>query len=511
MKNESVEIRNGILFSYINIFIQVIAYALYTPISLRYLGNSEYGVYSLCMSFMTTLGLIEMGLSSAYLKYYIQYKTEFANESKRELEIKKLNGCFLFIFSFLGMIALISGLLISTYPREVFGKGLTEDELNLSKKLLIVLSANIAITIFGMLFRTNIQANERYTFLKGVDVFKTISNPFLGMIMMLFGFKSVAVSIITLIISVTCVLINVCYCKKYIGFSLTFSDIKLGKMKKYFGFSFFVFLNTIMDQLNWQIDKWLLARFTGSVAIAMYSLGSQINTLFIKVSIAISNIFSSKVHILVHEKNATGLNNLFIKVGRIQFFLLMLVYTSFIIFGRVFISYWVGEGYEIVYYIAIMLMTPILVLLSQNLSIEILRAYELHKVQSVINLLIAVVNFLISIPLCKQYGEIGCAMGTLISMGGIYYPFTNFYIKKYTPIQLRNYYKEISKMAIIALTIGAVGYFVYSRISIHSMGLYLFSILIYLIVYIAGLYIFALSCDEKELIKKIFRHFVGRR
>ena len=94
------EIRTGVMFSYINIFFQLIAYILYTPISLRFLGDSEYGVYSLCASIMASLGMIEMGLSSAYLKYYIQYKEEKENNNK----LSALNGMFICIFSFLGLL-----------------------------------------------------------------------------------------------------------------------------------------------------------------------------------------------------------------------------------------------------------------------------------------------------------------------------------------------------------------------------------------------------------------------
>lgn len=502
MRKESNEIRNGIFFAYVNIIIQIVAYILYTPISLRYLGDSEYGVYSLCMSVMAALGIIEMGLSSAYLKYYIQYQAEIKNNSDKGIEISRLNGSYLIIYSVLALFTLNIGIQIAINPSTYFGDGLTANELVLTENLLIILSINIAFTLIGTLFRTNIQANEKYTFLKGIDTLKAISNPFLGMIVLFFGYKSIAVSIASLVITLSCLVLNVRYCIKNTNFSVSFRGIKLKDIRKYFGFSIFIFIHTLMDQLNWQIDKWILARYATSVAITIYSLGSQINTLFIKVSTAISEMFSSKVHVLVEEKRESELTELFISVGRIQFFCLMLVYTGFIVFGKTFIYYWAGDGYETAYYVGIMLMTPIIVLLSQNLSIEIFRAYELHKVQSIINLMIGIGNFFISIPLCKRYGELGCALGTLLSMGLIYYPFTNYYIRKHTKINLTLFYKNIIPIGLVASVVGVAGFIFYTVKETYSLEIFLISGIIYIGVYVIGMYIFAANEVEKEFIHR---------
>lgn len=69
-----------------------------------------------------------------------------------------------------------------------------------------------------------------------------------------------------------------------------------------FSFSFFIMLQAVMDQLNWQIGKLVLARTSGSESIAVYSVGVQINSLFLMFSCAILGVFSPQIYKLAQEK-----------------------------------------------------------------------------------------------------------------------------------------------------------------------------------------------------------------
>src|SRR5699024_1725394 len=95
------------------------------------------------------------------------------------------------------------------------------------------------------------------------------------------------------------------------------------------------------------------------------------------------------------------------KVGRIQFTLLSLVLSGFIFFGRPFIGIWAGENYYGAYPIALILLATITIPLIQNVGIEIQRAKNMHQFRSWVYLFMAVGNFIITIPLIKQFGGFG--------------------------------------------------------------------------------------------------------
>ena len=65
----------GVILSYISIAVRLLAGILYTPILLHTLGQSQYGVYSLCISFIGYLTILNAGVNAAYIRFYVQEKT----------------------------------------------------------------------------------------------------------------------------------------------------------------------------------------------------------------------------------------------------------------------------------------------------------------------------------------------------------------------------------------------------------------------------------------------------
>ena len=80
----------GVLLSYTSQVIQILSGLIYTPIMLRLLGQSEYGLYQLVYSVVSYLGLLSLGFGSSYIRFYSRYKVN--NDDKG---IAKLNGMFM--------------------------------------------------------------------------------------------------------------------------------------------------------------------------------------------------------------------------------------------------------------------------------------------------------------------------------------------------------------------------------------------------------------------------------
>lgn len=89
MKNER-QIRIGAALSYVSIIVNLGIQLIYTPLMLRLLGQSEYGLYTLVTNVVSYLSLFSLGFTGAYLRYYSQAKL---NDDKRE--VYRLNGMFL--------------------------------------------------------------------------------------------------------------------------------------------------------------------------------------------------------------------------------------------------------------------------------------------------------------------------------------------------------------------------------------------------------------------------------
>ena len=68
------QIKVGVILSYTQMAIQIMVGLIYTPIMLKLLGQSEYGLYNTVASTISTLGILSLGFGSSYIRYYAKYK-----------------------------------------------------------------------------------------------------------------------------------------------------------------------------------------------------------------------------------------------------------------------------------------------------------------------------------------------------------------------------------------------------------------------------------------------------
>lgn len=87
------QLKTGSFLSYLQMLLSVIIGLVYTPLMIRTLGQSEYGLYNTVTSTISVLTLLSLGFNSGYIRYYARYKKN--NDS---ISIFKLNGLFFLIF-----------------------------------------------------------------------------------------------------------------------------------------------------------------------------------------------------------------------------------------------------------------------------------------------------------------------------------------------------------------------------------------------------------------------------
>ena len=64
------------VIGYLTIALNLLYNLLFTPFILRALGQSEYGVYTLCSSVISNLSLLQFGFGATFIRYYIRYSAE---------------------------------------------------------------------------------------------------------------------------------------------------------------------------------------------------------------------------------------------------------------------------------------------------------------------------------------------------------------------------------------------------------------------------------------------------
>lgn len=508
MLSRNSQIKIGALLGYLNYGVKMIVQLLYVPIMLRILGQGEYGVYQLVASLVSYLSLLNFGFSGAYLRFYAQCK----NNKEKEAE---LNGTFLSLFCLFSALALIVGIILTANSDKILGAKLSADELELAKILMAILVVNMVLTFPSSVFTSIITAKEDFIFLRILELAKNVMNPFLTIGLLLIGCGSIGVVAVTTILTVLGAVVSIWFVFFKIKAPFIFGKINIDLIKDVGAFSFFLFLNSIIDQLNWNVDKYLLGRLVGSVAIAIYSIGAQINNIFIQIADMLSSVLAPRVNEIVatEKKVMEQLNCLFIKVGRLQSYIVMAVLGGFIVFGKEFIRLWAGNGYDEAYYITLLLIVPVSVPLCQTLGVDIQRALNKHQYRSIVYAFVAIGNVIISVPLIEKFGAIGAAAGTTISLilGNVIV--MNIIYDKMIGLDVKKFWKEILKGIPAMVGPSIVALILKCIMPISSIMGFLLEGMIFIILYVICLYCFTIRENEREGINKwilsFWRRFVN--
>ena len=511
MKKELNQLKAGSLLSYVQMGLGVIINLFYTPIMLRLLGQSEYGLYNTVSSTISMLSLLSLGFNSSYIRYYAKYKKENDKDS-----IDKLNGLFLIIFLIIGAVALLCGLFLSFNLKLVFDEGLTAAEYQTAKVLMLLLTVNLAISFPMSIFQSIISAHERYVFLKFLGMLKTVLSPLVTLPLLLMGYRSIAMVTVTLVIAVFTDITYFIYSKKKLGVKFKFRNFEKGIFKSLLIFTSFIAINLIVDQINGNMGKFLLGRFQGTEIVAVYSVGYTLYQLYMTFSTAISGVFSPRIHKIVNETSDHLINQkkqlteLFIKVGRIQFLILALICTGVIFFGKPFIRKWAGEGYDQAYFVAMLLIISSTVALIQNLGIEIQRAQNRHQFRSIVYLGMALLNLATSIVLCQKIGAIGAAIGTSVSLIVANGFVMNIYYHKRCHVDIIAFWKNILRQSLGLIIPVFCGCLMNYFFEFDSLLQLLCGIVVYAFIYCLSMWFIGMNEFEKSLIKKPLRKIMKK-
>ncbi|MBO5910890.1 MAG: polysaccharide biosynthesis C-terminal domain-containing protein, partial [Elusimicrobiaceae bacterium] len=231
-----------------------------------------------------------------------------------------------------------------------------------------------------------------------------------------------------------------------------------------------------------------------------YSVTVQLCMSFMGFSANISNVFLPKLSALAAQEDMQETNAIFLKVGRLQFYIVMLIFWGFVLFGRRFLHLWVGDSFMPAYTYAVILMAALIIPLVQNTGILILQAKNKHAFRAIVFVIIAILNVCISIPLAKEYGALACAWVTagclLLGQGLI----LNVYYAK-LGIKVISFFGHILKIfAAMSLPVG-ISVWVLSKYSLQpSIFMLASQIFIFTILYGLTMWLLAMNTYEKNLI-----------
>lgn len=501
------QLKVGAVLSYVSIGLNNVVGLLYIPYMLRVMGQTEYGLYSLVASIVAYLTVLDLGFGNAIIRYTAKFRAEGKKEEQYEMF-----GMFFLLYLVIGLIVIFIGGILYCNTDKLFSATMSAVELNKIRIMLLLTTFNLAITFPFSLFGSIITAYEDFIFQKLVNIVRIILSPVVMILLLYMGYRAITMVIITTLFNIITLLINYWYCYHKIHIKIHFRHFRWNFLKEISIYSFWIFLNAIMDRIYWSSGQFILGIYSGAVSVAIYAVAIQLQGNYMSFSTAISNVFLPKVTAIVTNNNNNHIiSDLFIRVGRIQYIIMVFILTGFILFGKQFIMLWAGDNYEEAYWIALLFFIPLIIPLTQNLGITILQARNQMKFRSLLYVIIAVCSLGLSIPLSKCYGGIGCAISIAIALTCGQIIAMNIYYYKKVNIDIPTFWKEISKMSLVPLLLGGISYLILRYISLPNTIFNLsISILLFTLVYIPIYWFYGMNQYEQQLFSEPIKRILHR-
>lgn len=498
------QLKAGAALNYVVIILNILVGLLYTPYMLRMMGQSEYGLYSLVASVIAYLTVLDLGFGNAIVRYTAKYRAEGKTTEQYEMF-----GMFLILYIVIGVVAFVAGLGLYFNVDSLFGATMTLEELDKARIMMLFLIFNLAFTFPLSIFRSIITAYERFVFPKVLNIIRIILNTVIMICLLEMGYKAIAMVVLQTVFNLSTLIIDYFYCKYKLQIKIFFRNFQWGFLKEVAIYSFWIFLNVIMDRIYWSTGQFVLGAFVGTSAVAVFAVAIHLEHMYMQFSTAIAGVFLPKVTGMVaRNDNRKEISNLFIRTGRIQYIVMAFILTGFIVFGRDFINLWAGKDYESAYIITLLFFVSLTIPLIQNLGITILQARNQMKFRSLLYLVIACISLAFQIILAQEYEGLGCAIaiaGALFLGQGL---IMNVYYHKKQGLDIWTFWKEIMKMSIVPIVVGVGSMCLLHNISFSNWFELGIAITIFALIYIPVFFRFSMNQSERDLFVRPLRSLI---
>lgn len=494
------ELKAGAILSYVNLALSCIIPLIYTPIMLRLLGQSEYGLYSIANSVISYLSLLSFGMGTAVIRYVTMFRAQ--NDFQG---VERTAGTFVKIYAFLALLVCLTGVLLTFVSGNVFSEGLSDAEISRLRILICIMTISVAVSFLSSVFASIVIAYEKYIFSKLLDIASTSILPVINLFILYLGRGSIGLALVGLFFQSGYLFIYILYCANRLKIRPRFAKAPKGFLREVWTFSAFVFLSSIVDLLYWSTDKVLIGARLGTTATAVYNIGGTFTTMLQNMSGAISNVFGTRVTTMVVTKKTTHeLSDLLIRIGRLQYLVISLILSGYIVFGQAFIYFWAGKNYQDAYWVALVTMIPLSIPLIENIAYNVIVAQNKHQFRAIIYLIIAIINIISTYLVLPVFGIIGAAVCTGIAFlfgNGIV---MNFYYAWITKLEIYQFWKNIFRMSIVPVVLIMIGFPLISNF-FRPTNLFVFfiEVVIYTIVFFISSWCVSMNNYEKNLIKEL--------
>lgn len=493
----------GLMLSYANTFLSMLTGLFLSSFMLRRLGDTDYGVYQAMSSFANYLVLLEFGTGTVISRNLVSARTR----GESQLQIEKNISTIWTITSALSVAILAVSAIFYTIIPSIYAKSFTEEQIALGRHIFIYIVVFLVASFFSQTLNGIALAYEHYTFASAISIVKIVVRTTLLITLVLAANQVIVISMVDAAVGLSIAIYTYFYCKKHFHVRINYRNFDRAILVSSLPMCLAIFLQAIVNQSNNIVGKFVLGIMSGPEEVALYSVALYIFSIFSSLSTIPISMYGPQV-----TKNViSGMEGLDLTKSLVQPCRLMVLISGSVLFGFIacgkqFIHILYGSEYALAWIMAIMLIGPAFLNMSNGVVINVLDAKNKRHIRSYLLMITTALNIIMTIFGIKIFGIIAAAAATGLATL-IQVIMLNCYYQKAIGIKVMYLFRNTFKGILLFQIAGAfAGYFVGSIIPNKYVS-FLASGIVYIVIALGSFLLFGKSEEESNMLRNIFRRF----
>ena len=487
-------ISKGAIISYVAIFFNIVISFVYAPWMIHKIGTADYGLYALVTAFVSYF-LLDFGLNTSVTRFIAKYRAE-GNEEK----VEEIIGLTTRVFVLMDAVIFVS-LFVAYFFLENIFTGLTSDEVETLRGLFIIAGVFSVLSFALKPVDGAMMAYEYFVPNKLLDMIHRVGSVLLIVLLLLLGGDVYSLVLVhcgtAFVASVIKYVIFVRRSKLRIKWKFYNRDV----LRALLSFSVWIFLIGLAQRFRLSFVPTVLGIVSNTNEIAIFSLGMTIEGFVWVISNALNGLFLPKVtRMVVTSENRHEVSRLMTKVGRIQYIIILLVYSGLVLFGQGFVDCWVGPEFRKSYYVMLFLVFPSLITSTEAIANDTVYAENKVRYTAPIILATSFLGLAASFVFSPKFGAVGSAACTCLALL-IYAVWLNMFYKRKLQLNIGAFFYNCHFRITLSMLISIIiGFVIKNLVPIDGWFSLAIAAGTYTVVYLINAYFFAFNKDEKQLI-----------
>jgi O-antigen/teichoic acid export membrane protein len=401
-------------------FVNVLVAMFLTPLVVHKLGNDAYGLWALLLQLTGYMGVIDVGMRSATMRFVARYWAVGDQSS--------LNRVVTQVLAIYGVAALLCAAIGFSVAFVILPHLEIPMALQSTARIAMLLAtATLALSFPFAVFSSTLAGLSRWTTINAIGVGSLLVRTACILFALRAGHGLLSLAVIQLVTTVGAGITSVILVRRFVPtLRLYLKSLDWNLFRPVFAHTSYSFLTSVANRINYEVDAIVIAAFLPIQNVAFYVIGFKLVQYLRDAINATTQIIGPLVSALDAQGQTERIGHVLVRASRYVLLIGYLCAAALLVFGKDFLRLWMGAQYGARSgSVLLILAATQFVGLTQNVPGHILIGLSKHKLDTWCTSVEAGLNLVLSLILVRRFGIAGVAAGTAIAVvvvRGFFFP-----------------------------------------------------------------------------------------